>query len=331
VAATEKRFMLIDDRMAMSMWDPETNQRNAADIDLGDWRDETAYNWRCKACGHRFAATLEERTTFGYDSKFYCPACYPNEGEPENHEDTFEAQFPAEAALWDEYRLRYQKSALPANKIKPGNYIQKIGFPCPQPGHAIANCSSIDFILGHVQAGRPCHRCRKNARFDAVAPGVLFAVETANSSSTENKLRKELDHFFRLGWPGLNALKFASDFAGNRWGRPDILIPGLRVAVEFDGRPLGKPPQGHVTREGKELDLLKDQCIREVGWEVVRVRTARMGLLGPFDVKIGVELTDSDVVAVAWSVINASLKLDTLIGNLGVLKPPAEDLIMEDA
>lgn len=326
--ANDKPVFLPDHQMMFKMWDPETNDRLATEIDVFNWHDETVYNWRCKDCSHRFSATLSERRSFYEDAKYYCPVCYPNEGPPENYEDSFEAQFPVEAALWNEYRIRYGAGAKAAKDIKPGNYIDKIGFQCPQPGHDSAVVSSIDFILGHVQSGRPCHRCRQNSKYDEVPPGEVFSTTVMHGSASENLLRAELEAYFHLAWPGVNALKFAGDFMGNEYGRPDILIPGLRVAIEFDGRRSGKRPTGHVTRDGKQQDILKDQRIREVGWEVVRVRTGRMGILGPFDVKVREKLGPADTPKIIWAVINASLELDTLIHNLAVLKQPAEDLIM---
>ncbi|PZE60456.1 hypothetical protein DEJ24_06995 [Curtobacterium sp. MCPF17_001] len=63
---------------------------------------------------------------------------------------------------------------------------------------------------------------------------------------------------------------------------PDIILPELRVAIEYDST--GRHGLEHVgSRE--ESDRRKDRATRAVGWEVVRIRTGRLPVLGPWDLQ----------------------------------------------
>jgi very-short-patch-repair endonuclease len=62
---------------------------------------------------------------------------------------------------------------------------------------------------------------------------------------------------------------------------PDIVIPELKVAIEYDTT--GRDGLEHVGKR-EESDRRKDRALRATGWEVVRVRTGKLQPLGPHDV-----------------------------------------------
>jgi hypothetical protein len=64
---------------------------------------------------------------------------------------------------------------------------------------------------------------------------------------------------------------------------PDILLPELRIAIEYDST--GRFGLEHVGGR-EESDRRKDRLLRAAGWEVVRIRTGKLEKLGPHDVQL---------------------------------------------
>ena len=64
---------------------------------------------------------------------------------------------------------------------------------------------------------------------------------------------------------------------------PDILLPELRIAVEYDST--GRFGLEHVGKR-EEADRRKDRTLRAAGWEVVRIRTGKLEKLGPHDLQL---------------------------------------------
>lgn len=116
----------------------------------------------------------------------------------------------------------------------------------------------------------------------ALGIGVPFHSECAPrpASAAEELLRQRLAA--RLTFEGgLNAVRTAQPFFAHLEVWPDILIPELMVAIEYDST--GRDGLEHVgTRE--QVDRRKDRLLRRTGWEVVRVRGGKLHPLGPFDV-----------------------------------------------
>lgn len=101
------------------------------------------------------------------------------------------------------------------------------------------------------------------------------------ASAVEERLRADL--FERLGVTrGMNAVRTGQVFFTHREVWPDILLPELRIAVEFDSP--GRHGLEHVGQR-EAADRRKDRILRASGWEVVRVRTGGLEKLGPFDVQ----------------------------------------------
>ena len=117
-----------------------------------------------------------------------------------------------------------------------------------------------------------------------LAVGEAFASECAppTASAVEAQLRQDLVERLEFT-PGLNAVRVARPFFDHLEVWPDIVIPELRIAVEYDST--GRHGLEHVgTRQ--DVDLRKDRALRWAKWEVVRLRTGRLEPLGPWDLQV---------------------------------------------
>lgn len=118
----------------------------------------------------------------------------------------------------------------------------------------------------------------------ALPVGEPFVSECAPrpASAVEERLRADL--FARLGvTPGFTAVRVSRPFFDHVEVWPDILLPELRIAVEYDST--GRFGLEHVgAREA--ADRRKDRVLRASGWEVVRIRTGKLEKLGPYDVQL---------------------------------------------
>jgi len=114
--------------------------------------------------------------------------------------------------------------------------------------------------------------------------GEPFVSECATrpASAVEAKLRADL--FARLGvTSGMNAVRVSRPFFDHIEVWPDILLPELRIAVEYDST--GRFGLEHVGKR-EEADRRKDRVLRAAGWEVVRIRTGKLEKLGPHDLQL---------------------------------------------
>jgi hypothetical protein len=114
------------------------------------------------------------------------------------------------------------------------------------------------------------------------APGEAFVSERAPKpgSAAEGQLRHRLTQRLLLDMTP-NAVATSRPFFDRAEVWPDIVIPDLKVAIEYDT--IGKFGLEHVgTREA--TDRRKDRLLREVGWQVIRIRCGSLQPLGPHDV-----------------------------------------------
>jgi hypothetical protein len=148
-------------------------------------------------------------------------------------------------------------------------------------------------LLANPPRVRPAGEARPRAasRARAVCPktpnlpvGDAFTSECApgTASAVEAQLRKDVAERLEFT-PGLNAVRVARPFFEHLEVWPDIVIPELRIAVEYDST--GRHGLEHVGRR-QDADLRKDRALRRAGWEVVRIRTGRLELLGPWDLQV---------------------------------------------
>ncbi|QEE62170.1 hypothetical protein FVA74_11745 [Salinibacterium sp. dk2585] len=102
------------------------------------------------------------------------------------------------------------------------------------------------------------------------------------ASSVEAQLRADL--FERLDLTDeFNAVKVARPFFQHTEVWPDILLPELRIAIEYDST--GRHGLEHVGKK-EQADRRKDRALRSAGWEVVRIRTGKLQPIGPFDLQM---------------------------------------------
>jgi hypothetical protein len=119
----------------------------------------------------------------------------------------------------------------------------------------------------------------------ALPVGEAFSSECAppTSSAAEAQLRQRLAAGLEFTG-GLNAIRVGRPFFDHLEVWPDIVLPELRIAVEFDTP--GRHGLEHVGPR-EQADRRKDRMLRAARWEVVRIRTGRLEKLGPYDLQVG--------------------------------------------
>lgn len=140
----------------------------------------------------------------------------------------------------------------------------------------------------------------------ATAPGEAFTNPGLRlpTSAAEGRLVALLAERLEFT-PGKNAIRIAGAFHGRDEVWPDLVLPELRIAVEYDttGR-IGDEHVGHRERSDRRKDLLLRRC----GWEVVRVRTGGLAPLGPHDLRAaGVSAGLADRLLERFAVIRGDL------------------------
>ncbi|MGD8169462.1 zinc-ribbon domain-containing protein [Herbiconiux sp. P16] len=108
------------------------------------------------------------------------------------------------------------------------------------------------------------------------------------ASAAEALLRQKLAARLEFD-PEPNAVAVTRPFHGRLEVWPDIVIPELRVVLEYDT--VGRFGLEHVGPR-EDSDRSKDRLLRAAGWEVVRIRCTPLPLLGPHDVAASSTITD---------------------------------------
>ena len=110
----------------------------------------------------------------------------------------------------------------------------------------------------------------------------MSACAPKPASAVEAQLRADL--FARLDvTPGFTAVRVTRPFFDHLEVWPDILLPEVRVAIEYDST--GRHGLEHVGKR-EDADRRKDRTLRAAGWEVVRIRTGKLEKLGPYDLQL---------------------------------------------
>lgn len=159
---------------------------------------------------------------------------------------------------------------------------------------------------------RPARRRRPTticAKTPNLPPGDPFVSACAPppASAVEGELRAALTE--RLDFTaGLNAIRLARPFFDHLEAWPDIILPELRVAIEYDST--GRFGLEHVGQR-EDADRRKDRALRGAGWEVVRIRTGRLPALGPHDLQVsGLSKKALDALIDELRVIRGALIVD---------------------
>ncbi|RFA19089.1 zinc-ribbon domain-containing protein [Subtercola boreus] len=228
---------------------------------------EVYLTWQCDA-GHLFVATPDEqrhRPGRVRRRSSWCPECL---------------------ALAAPKRIVTRADAPAAGQAAPGRVAtrpassRQAADGMPRSAVAAERPSRVDPAPPHASA--PAGSCAVRSP----APGEAFHSGRAPrpASAAEGELRQRLAARLDLDLRAFNAVKVRRAFFTHSEVWPDIVMPELRVAIEYDT--IGKFGLEHVgTREA--ADRRKDRLLREVGWEVIRVRCGKLQPLGDHDLVAG--------------------------------------------
>jgi len=163
-----------------------------------------------------------------------------------------------------------------ADLANENSTARKYNWVCPA-GHG-TYALSIEWML----RGRRCRVCSNaSAAADRFAVGDAFISPWAPkpASAAEAQLRALLAERFTFDLTP-NAVKVARPFFQHVEVWPDLVLAELRVAIEYDT--IGRHGLEHVGRR-EDVDRRKDRLLRAAGWEVIRIRVAKLLPLGPHD------------------------------------------------
>ncbi|MFG6401186.1 zinc-ribbon domain-containing protein [Microbacterium sp. P04] len=127
----------------------------------------------------------------------------------------------------------------------------------------------------------PTRLCTKTPDL-AVGQAFTSVCAPKPASAVEARLRADLAAALTVT-EGYNAVRVQRPFFEHLEVWPDILLPELRIAIEYDST--GRHGLEHVGKR-EAVDRRKDRAVRSAGWEVIRIRTGKLLPLGPFDLQL---------------------------------------------
>jgi len=171
-------------------------------------------------------------------------------------------------------------------RMRPGRQRRRSAW-CPEcaAGAQPVRPKPADEIRARI-ASRPPRRQRLLCdKTPSLAAGEAFASRCAppTASAVEAQLRLQLSERLKFT-DDLNAVRVTRPFFDHVEVWPDIVIPELRIAVEYDSP--GRHGLEHVGMH-ESKDRRKDRALRDARWEVVRIRTGKLERLGPYDLQVG--------------------------------------------
>ncbi|MER7446651.1 zinc-ribbon domain-containing protein [Microbacterium sp. NPDC097977] len=243
-------------------------------------------------------------------------AAYPElirQYHPELNHGIALSQVPlaADVLLCWECRAGHRFAATPTEQRERPGRVRRQSAWCPE-------CSSLarpqPVILGEARAiprraRTPSTLCGKTPDLPT---GEAFASVCAPTpaSASEEKLRAAL-HARLTFAADVNAVKVSRPFFRHTEVWPDILLPELRVAIEYDT--VGRHGLEHVGRR-QEADERKDRALRAAGWEVIRIRTGALEPIGPHDLPMsGIGRRGVDRIVDELREIRGSLLVDAYL------------------
>jgi hypothetical protein len=293
--------------------------------------------WQCDA-GHTFVATPEEqRNRPGRERRksSWCPDCAalavrrsaPVAAAPEVLSPPYACGHPRDPrriATDDDDRCylcrRLDGSAVTRERllsiVTPGHHDRlavetgtaaKYRWVCGR-GHGTWE-STVERML----SGRGCRVCSNvslGANRVEVGEAFVSALAPKPASAVEGDLRSRVAERWAFDL-GNNAIRVAKPFFNQLEIWPDIIVPELRVAIEYDS--VGRHGLEHVGRH-EEKDRRKDRMLRATGWQVIRVRTGRLLPLGPHDLVAGsvsdrlIDRLDDELAIIAGELMVASYR-----------------------
>lgn len=227
--------------------------------------------WECES-GHRFVATpSEQRARPGRERRrsAWCPECAEVANPQRILPLPMREKVPAAEA-----------AAAPTERPRLSGLTARTALAAPT---ARMTTPTERAVLRRPRRRPPAPAlCDKTPSLPVGEPFVS-ACAPKPASAIEDRIRADL--FGRLALtPGLTAVRVGRPFFQHLEVWPDIVLTELRVAIEYDST--GRHGLEHVgTRE--VTDRRKDRLLREAGWEVIRLRTGSLPLLGPHDLTLG--------------------------------------------
>lgn len=233
--------------------------------------------WECDV-GHVFVATpSEQRSRPGRERRrsVWCPECAVL-AQPQRW-PVLPEDWPSAVPVPQRAVRSSGRQTLPAAPARglPGGAVAS-----SRRTPARTRTGSTAGRRSSTRTGAPRTICPKTPRLPSgesfvsqCAPAPASAVEAELRAGLRARLDLTFEH---------TAIRLDRPFHEHVEVWPDIILPELRVAIEYDST--GRHGLEHVgSRE--ESDRRKDRATRAVGWEVVRIRTGRLPVLGPWDLQ----------------------------------------------
>lgn len=247
---------------------------------------EVLLTWECDV-GHVFVATpAEQRSRPGRERRrsVWCPEC---------HLQATPQRWPVLPADWpaavpppqraERVRGRQTLPAAPARGPAPSPGTTQLPSGAVPSSRSGSRSPGRPGRTGGGRSARPVPRsvCTKTPRLPS-GESFTSACAPAPASAVEADLRQALRDRFAFTFDH-TAIRLDRPFFDHVEAWPDIVLPELRVAIEYDST--GRHGLEHVGPR-QETDRRKDRAVRAVGWEVVRIRTGRLPALGPYDLEV---------------------------------------------
>lgn len=253
---------------------------------------EVLLTWECDV-GHVFVATpAEQRGRPGRERRrsVWCPECTV-QAQPQRW-PVLPEDWPAGVPVPQRVVRVAGRQTLPAAPSR-GPQVGAVPTGAMASSRARPRRSGAEAGAGAgVAAGAGAQRARSNPpvprticpKTPRLPSGESFTsvCAPATASAVEAELRAALSDRFEFTFDH-SAIRLDRPFFDHVEAWPDIILPELRVAIEYDST--GRHGLEHVGPR-QETDRRKDRAVRAVGWEVVRIRTGRLQALGPHDLEV---------------------------------------------
>ncbi|QQD77472.1 hypothetical protein I8920_07060 [Curtobacterium sp. YC1] len=235
---------------------------------------EVLLTWECDV-GHLFVATpAEQRSRPGRERRrsVWCPECAV-QASPQRW-PVLPSDWPAAVPVPQRVVRTTGRQTLPAAPARgvPAGAVasSRAGGRRPAAG-----------APRRTAPAAPRTICPKTPRLPS-GESFTSVCAPAPASAVEAELRAALSERFAFT-EGHSAIRLDRPFFDHVEVWPDILLPELRVAIEYDST--GRHGLEHVGAR-QDTDRRKDRAVRAVGWEVVRIRTGRLPAIGPYDLEV---------------------------------------------
>ncbi|MGU3408967.1 hypothetical protein ACLBWP_02575 [Microbacterium sp. M1A1_1b] len=239
---------------------------------------EVLLTWECDV-GHVFVATpAEQRGRPGRERRrsVWCPECTVM-AKPQRW-PVLPEDWPTQVPAPQRAVRTAGRQTLPAAGRRSTPPVGDV------PTGAVASSRAARPGARRGTARRPAAEreiCRKTPRLPS-GDAFVSVCAPATASAVEAELRQALSDRFDFTFDR-NAIRLDRPFHDHVEAWPDIILPELRVAIEYDST--GRHGLEHVGPR-EDSDRRKDRALRGVGWEVVRIRTGRLPALGPHDLQV---------------------------------------------